>query len=156
MYRKPLPYPPQMRNTDHLPSSPGVLAAIFLKKFDEIIDRLDGMQTKIAAVQDKFTPLLAILDDDENNDENDNDDNDKYDDNNNYNDYEEYDNDDDYNDYDEYDDNDDYNDYDEYDDDDDYNDDDDEYNEDDDYVARRIGAYAAPFFARVDAVMVEI
>jgi hypothetical protein len=61
MNRKPLPYPPQMRNADHLPSSPVILAAIFLKKFDEIIDRLDGMQTKIAAVQDEFTPLLAIL-----------------------------------------------------------------------------------------------
>jgi hypothetical protein len=32
----------------------------------------------------------------------------------------------------------------------------DEYNEDDDYVARRIEAYVAPFFARVDAVMAKI
>ncbi len=32
----------------------------------------------------------------------------------------------------------------------------DKYNEDDDYIARRIEAYAAPFFARVDAVMAEI
>jgi hypothetical protein len=32
----------------------------------------------------------------------------------------------------------------------------DEYNEDDDYVTRWIEAYAAPFFARVDAVMAEI
>jgi hypothetical protein len=38
------------------------LAAIFLKKFDEINNRLDGMQTTIAAVRDKFTPWLAILD----------------------------------------------------------------------------------------------
>jgi hypothetical protein len=32
----------------------------------------------------------------------------------------------------------------------------DEYNEDNDYVARWIEAYAAPFFARVDAVMAKI
>ncbi len=32
----------------------------------------------------------------------------------------------------------------------------DEYDEDDDYVARRIEAYAAPFFAPVDAVMAKI
>ncbi len=32
----------------------------------------------------------------------------------------------------------------------------DEYDEDDDYVARQIKAYAAPFFARVDAVMAKI
>ena len=58
-----------MRNADHLPSSSSPLAAIFLKKFDEninrldefdeIIDCLDGMQTKIAAAQDELTPLLA-------------------------------------------------------------------------------------------------
>jgi hypothetical protein len=56
----------------HLPSP---LAAIFLKKFDkinnkfdEINTRLDRMQTTIAAVCDKFTQRLAILDDN-NNDE---------------------------------------------------------------------------------------
>jgi hypothetical protein len=89
MNQKPLPYPPQMRNADHLPSSPGILAAIFLKKFDEIINHLDGMQTKIVAVQDEFTPLLAILDDDKNKDENDDDDNNKYDNDNDYKDYDE-------------------------------------------------------------------
>jgi hypothetical protein len=138
MNQNPLPYPPQMRNADHLPSSPHFddvadLVAIFLKKFDEIIDHLDGMQTKITAVQDEFTPLLAILDDDKNNNKNDDDDNDEHDnDDNNVidNDDDEYDGD-----KDEYDDNgnnsqdNDDEDNEEYDDEDKY-DDNDEYNDD--------------------------
>jgi hypothetical protein len=85
-----------------LPSSSSPLTAIFLKKFDEIInrldkfdgiiDRLDGMQTKIAAAQDELTPLLAILKHD-NNDEHDDDDNNEYDNDDAYDEYDGDDND---------------------------------------------------------------
>jgi hypothetical protein len=38
------------------------LAATFLKKFDEIAHRLDGMQMTITAIREDFNPCLATLD----------------------------------------------------------------------------------------------
>ncbi len=133
------------------------LTAIFLKKFDKINNRLDGMQTTITAIWDEFTPHLAILEDDDYNDDQDDDDDD---DNKEYNDEDKYDNNNEYNDdgNDEYDDdNDEYDDnYEEYDDNNDNNDNNGDNDEDDIDAKDEYKDVVGRFFARVDATMAKI